>query len=175
MIISLLVYLDDPEGSLFFTQLRCGKDGRQFKMFKFRTMIMDAEKHLDELRDLNERDDIVFKIKNDPRITRFGKILRKTGLDELPQFLNVLLGDMSVVDPRPPLPSEVSEYNDRWMLRLKVRPGVTCTWQIAPNRDDIPSAKWLSMDIDYILDQSFLYDLKVIFMTVFAVFRGDGH
>lgn len=174
LLIALIVFIDDPKGSPIFSQERCGKNGRVFKFFKFRTMCVDAEDKLDNLLDSNESDGPVFKIKDDPRITRIGKVLRKTGLDELPQLVNILKGDMSIVGPRPPLPREVEQYNENQMKRLSVTPGLTCYWQIQPDRNDITFDEWVNFDIKYIEDMSFLTDWKIIFLTIKTIITFQG-
>lgn len=146
-IIAILIKVDDPKGPVFFSQERVGKDGRTFRMLKFRSMCVDAEDRLAELRELNEKTGPVFKIAEDPRITRVGKWLRKLSLDELPQFVNVLRSDMSVVGPRPALPNEVATYNDYQRQRLLVKPGLTCYWQTRRNRDSITFDEWVDMDL----------------------------
>jgi len=130
-LVAIVIYLDDPHGSPFYKQIRIGRHGEEFYMYKFRTMYVDADKRKAELMDQNEMDGPVFKIKDDPRITRLGKYLRKLSVDELPQLFNVLRGNMSLVGPRPPLPGEVEEYSDYHKLRLIVTLGITCDWQIA--------------------------------------------
>ncbi|MDD3333903.1 MAG: sugar transferase [Eubacteriales bacterium] len=172
--IMLLIFIDDPHGCPIFRQHRCGRGGKIFTMYKFRTMRADAVKLLDDLLDQNEMEGPAFKIKNDPRITRFGKLLRKTSLDELPQFWNILKGDMSLVGPRPPLPREVKMYDEYQFQRLYITPGLTCFWQIAPHRNDISFDDWLEMDIDYIIRRSFWLDVSILFKTVLAVFRLDS-
>ena len=137
-------------------------------------MVQDAEKLRYLLESQNEMDGPVFKIKKDPRITTIGKFLRKTGLDEIPQFFNVLMGDMSLVGPRPPLPSEVAQY-ERWQLRrLSMRPGITCIWQIMPNRNNITFDEWMKLDLQYIDSWSFRMDLILILKTFQAVAKGSG-
>ena len=174
LIIALIVIIDDRSASPVFTQKRCGKDGKIFNVYKFRTMCADAEKRLGDLAEQNEMDGPVFKIKNDPRITRVGKVLRSTSLDELPQFLNILKGDMSFVGPRPALPKEVSQYNDIHRLRLIVKPGVTCYWQIEPERNSISFDRWMELDRKYITERNLWIDIKIIFKTFFVVFRREG-
>ena len=173
-LVALAIFIDDPHGSPFFKQIRIGRHGEEFYMYKFRTMYVDAEKRKAELAEQNEMDGPVFKIKDDPRITRLGKILRKISVDELPQFFNVLKGDMSMVGPRPPLPNEVEEYRDYDKLRLIVTPGITCDWQIAENRNDIPFENWVEMDLNYIENRTTLGDLKIIFKTPFAMLSATG-
>lgn len=174
LICLVISFSEYPFGSPFYMQTRVGKGGKQFKMFKFRTMYKNADKLLDSLQHLNQKDGPVFKIKNDPRITKVGKILRKTSIDEVPQFINVLLGDMSLVGPRPPLPNEVSQYTEYQKQRLSITPGLTCIWQVHPNRDNISFDEWVEMDLDYIARRSWGLDLKLIAETVGAVFRADG-
>lgn len=147
VIIAILVKVDDPKGPVFFKQTRVGKNGREFEMLKFRSMCVDAEEKLADLKELNEKTGPVFKIAEDPRITRLGKWLRKLSLDELPQFINVLRSDMSVVGPRPALPNEVATYNDYQRQRLLVKPGMTCYWQTRRNRDSITFDEWVDLDL----------------------------
>ena len=174
LIISIAIFLDDPHGSPFYKQIRIGRHGKEFYMYKFRTMYVDADKRKAELMEQNEMDGPVFKIKDDPRITRLGKIFRKLSVDELPQLFNVLRGNMSLVGPRPPLPDEVAEYTDYEKLRLIVTPGITCDWQIADNRNDIPFDRWVEMDLNYIENRTTLGDLKIIFRTPFAMLSATG-
>lgn len=174
LIIALLVWLDDPKGSPIFTQKRCGRKGKEFDFYKFRSMYVDAESKLEELLEQNEMEGPAFKIKDDPRITRLGKVLRKTGLDELPQLVNILKGDMSIVGPRPPLPREVTQYNDYQMQRLMVTPGLTCYWQIQPHRNDLTFDEWMDLDVKYIYERSFWVDWKIILATVRTVLEGRG-
>lgn len=174
LIIALLVWLDDPKGSPIFTQKRCGRKGREFDFYKFRSMYVDAESKLEELLEQNEMEGPAFKIKDDPRITRLGKVLRKTGLDELPQLVNILKGDMSIVGPRPPLPREVAQYDDYQMQRLMVTPGLTCYWQIQPHRNDLTFDEWMDLDVKYIYERSFWVDWKIILATVRTVLEGRG-
>ncbi|OQX72519.1 MAG: hypothetical protein B6D61_13590 [Bacteroidetes bacterium 4484_249] len=162
------------KGPIFFKQKRVGLRGRTFLMYKFRTMVQNAEALQADLMDANEADGPVFKIKNDPRITKIGKFLRKSGLDELPQFINVLIGDMSLVGPRPPIPSEVEQY-ERWQLRrLSIKPGITCTWQIKPNRNSISFDDWMKMDLHYIDNWSNKIDLVLFFKTISTMLKGSG-
>ncbi len=174
LIVALVIFIDDPKGSPIFSQIRCGKSGKIFRMYKFRSMRVGAEKQLEGLLKDNEMDGPVFKIKNDPRITKVGKFIRKTSIDELPQLINILKGDMSIVGPRPALPREVELYNEYEAQRLLVTPGLTCYWQIQPNRNDISFIDWVKLDIRYINNRSFLTDWKIIFNTVKAVFTGQG-
>jgi exopolysaccharide biosynthesis polyprenyl glycosylphosphotransferase len=173
LLIGVLIKLTS-HGPVFFKQKRVGLRGRTFYMYKFRTMVFNAEALKESLITSNEADGPVFKIKNDPRITKIGKFLRKTGLDELPQFINVLIGDMSLVGPRPPIPSEVAQY-ERWQLRrLSMKPGITCTWQIEPNRNDISFNEWMKMDLNYIDNWSNKLDLVLFFKTIRTVVKGTG-
>ena len=174
LIIALIIYIDDPKGSPIFSQIRCGRDGKEFRFYKFRSMCVNAEEKLKELLDQNEMEGPAFKIKEDPRITKVGKVLRKTSLDELPQLWNILKGDMSIVGPRPALPREVEQYDDYLKQRLYVTPGLTCYWQIQPHRNDLTFEEWMELDIQYIQDRSFLTDWKIIFRTVGAVIGMDG-
>lgn len=174
LVLALLIYIDDPKGSPIFSQLRCGRDGKTFRFYKFRSMCVDAEARLDSLLKENEMDGPVFKIKEDPRITRIGHFIRKTSLDELPQLWNILKGDMSIVGPRPALPREVAQYTDYQRQRLYVTPGLTCYWQVQPNRNALSFEEWLELDLRYIRERSFLVDWKIIFLTVRAVLFGHG-
>ena len=173
-LLALVIYIDDPHGSPFFVQLRCGRDGKLFKMYKFRSMYVDAEDRLSEILEDNEMDGPAFKIKDDPRITRVGRIIRKISLDELPQLWNVLKGDMSIVGPRPALPREVEQYTEEQKQRMYVTPGLTCYWQIQPRRNDISFDDWMALDLQYIQERSFLVDWKIIFKTIGAVIRKEG-
>ena len=174
-IIAILVKVDDPKGPVFFSQERVGKDGRTFRMLKFRSMCVDAEDRLAELRELNEKTGPVFKIAEDPRITRVGKWLRKLSLDELPQFINVLRSDMSIVGPRPALPAEVATYDDYQRQRLLVKPGLTCYWQTRRNRASITFDEWVDLDLLYIKKCSAWSDLKLIIQTVGVVLTAQGN
>lgn len=174
LITALAVWVDDPHGSPIFKQLRCGRDGKTFQIYKFRSMYTDAEQRLGELLKDNEMDGPAFKIKDDPRITRVGSFIRKTSLDELPQLWNIFKGDMSIVGPRPALPREVEQYKDIWKQRMYVTPGLTCYWQIAPNRNDISFDDWMALDMKYIEERSFWTDWKIIFLTVGAVLGKQG-
>lgn len=174
LLTALVVFLDDPHGSPFFVQERIGRNGKPFKFIKFRSMVVNAEEKLDSLLDQNEMDGPVFKIKDDPRITRVGHFIRRCSIDELPQLVNILMGDMSIVGPRPALPREVEQYTDYQKQRLYVQPGLTCYWQIQPNRNSISFDDWMDLDIKYINERSFLVDWKIIFATVGAVLNGEG-
>lgn len=173
-VIALLIFLDDPHGSPIFAQKRCGRDGKIFTFYKFRSMVTDAESKLDELLQYNESDGFAFKIKDDPRITKVGRVIRHVSLDELPQLWNILKGDMSIVGPRPPLPREVERYNDYQRQRLYVTPGLTCYWQVRKDRYQLSFDEWVDLDIKYIQERSFFLDWKLIFLTVKAVLNGSG-
>jgi lipopolysaccharide/colanic/teichoic acid biosynthesis glycosyltransferase len=168
---TVLIWLDNP-GPIFFTQLRTGKGGRRFRMYKFRTMVTNAEELKQKYAHLNELTWPDFKITNDPRITRVGRILRKTSLDELPQIINVIKGDMSLVGPRP-TSFDVSTYAMRHTERLEVLPGITGLWQIG-GRSDVDFDERLSLDVEYIENQSLWLDIKILFHTVAAVFVQRG-
>jgi len=174
MLISILIKISS-KGPAVFKQERVGLRGRKFYIYKFRTMVQNAEELKSKLADLNESDGPTFKIKNDPRITFIGGILRKTGLDELPQLFNVVKGEMSLIGPRPPLASEVEKY-ERWHLRrLSVKPGITCTWQIIPNRNEVVFDKWMKLDIQYIDSWSIKKDLQLFMRTIKTVIYGTGY
>lgn len=175
LIVALVIYIDDPKGSPIFIQKRVGKDGKEFKMYKFRSMVVDAEARLKDLKNKNEKKGPVFKIKEDPRITRFGHFIRKTSIDELPQLVNIFKGDMSVVGPRPALPDEVKEYTRYERQRLLMRPGLTCYWQASDNRDDISFEDWMKLDVKYIKTCSVWVDIKLIIRTFKVVFTAQGN
>jgi lipopolysaccharide/colanic/teichoic acid biosynthesis glycosyltransferase len=161
-------------GPVFFTQTRVGKGGRLFRMYKFRSMHVNAEERMAELLAANEvAGGVIFKIKNDPRRTPIGSFMRTWSIDELPQLWNVLLGDMSLVGPRPPLPSEVQQYTLAQRQRLEALPGLTCTWQVS-GRCEIPFEKQVELDVEYIESQSISLDVKLLFQTVSAVFQRRG-
>ena len=174
LLISLAIVLDSPGDGAIFRQRRVGRDGKLFWLYKFRTMCPDAEEQLNELLSQNQMDGPVFKIEGDPRITRVGRFLRKTSLDELPQLLNVLRGDMSIVGPRPALPREVELYSDYQRQRLYVTPGLSCYWQIAPHRNEMSFGEWVALDLKYIQERSFWVDWKIIFLTVRAMLMKYG-
>ena len=171
LIVAILIKLEDPKGKIFFTQERNGQYPKTFKMYKFRSMVHNAEELLESLMDQNEQTGPVFKMENDPRITKVGKFIRKTSIDELPQLINVLKGDMSIVGPRPPIPHEVAQYNEYQMQRLSVRPGLTCIWQTS-GRNNVGFDEWVEMDIEYIENRNLWLDIKLIFKTVGVLF-GD--
>jgi exopolysaccharide biosynthesis polyprenyl glycosylphosphotransferase len=160
-------------GPLFFRQVRCGRNGRPFEMLKLRTMQADAEARKAELMQLNEMDGPVFKIRHDPRITTVGRALRRWSIDEIPQFLNVLKGDMSLVGPRPPVPVEVAEYATFDRRRLSMRPGITCLWQVS-GRNTIGFEGWVKLDLEYIDSWSLVNDLKILLRTIPAALKGTG-
>ena len=171
--ISLMIKIASP-GPILFTQKRVGLRGRHFNLYKFRTMIVDAEKMKKDLESENEVDGPVFKIKDDPRVTNIGKFLRKSGLDELPQLFNILKGEMSLIGPRPPLPSETQQYK-RWQLRrLSIKPGLSCFWQIQPDRNSIKFEQWMEMDLAYIDNWSLRLDLVIFIKTIKTVFIRSG-
>ncbi|MDB1807045.1 sugar transferase [Eggerthella lenta] len=177
IILCVAIRIESP-GNPLYSQKRVGRIGRNgevrtFDMYKFRSMHADADERLSELADLNEADGPLFKIKDDPRVTRIGKFIRKHSVDELPQFLNCLAGQLSCVGPRPPLPSEVAQYDERAMQRLSVKPGLTGYWQVR-GRSNTTFDDMVDMDLEYIEERSFLVDLKVIAKTVVAVFDAKG-
>jgi lipopolysaccharide/colanic/teichoic acid biosynthesis glycosyltransferase len=173
-VISLSILVVSP-GPVLYRQVRLGRNGRRFKVLKFRTMVMDADQKLEELRALNEADGPAFKIKNDPRIIPFvGTFLRKSSLDELPQLINVLKGDMSLVGPRPPIPGEVDEYEIWQRRRLSMKPGLTCLWQIAPRRNDLSFDQWMKLDLEYIDKWSLRLDFLLLVKTAGTVITGAG-
>lgn len=178
LIVALAVWIDSPGASPIFAQDRVGRDGKVFRFYKFRSMIPNAEDKLKDLLDQNEMEGPAFKIKDDPRITRVGRFIRKTSLDELPQLWNILQGDMSIVGPRPPLPREVAEYGEYENQRLLVTPGLTCYWQIQPHRNQLSFDEWVALDVKYIEDSCekgrFLVDWKIIFGTFGAVLGMNG-
>lgn len=171
--IAVVIKATSP-GPVFFRQERCGLNGRRFYIYKFRTMVANAEELQKQLLDQNEVDGPVFKMKNDPRVTSVGRFLRKTSLDELPQLINVLRGQMSLVGPRPPLPAEVEKYSPMQRRRLSMKPGMTCIWQVA-GRNNIPFEQWMKMDLNYIDNWSLQLDFKILFRTLSAVLQGTGH
>lgn len=173
LFIALLIRLTSP-GPALFHQVRVGLYGRHFNFLKFRSMYLDAEARRAGLQSQNESaDGVIFKMKNDPRVTPIGKFLRRTSLDEIPQLFNVLIGDMSLVGPRPPLPSEVREYTLEDRKRLNVKPGLTCIWQVS-GRSDIPFERQVSLDKEYIRSHGFLSDLAILLKTIPAILSGKG-
>lgn len=173
-IVALVIYIDSPGASPVFVQERLGKNGKIFNFYKFRSMIPDADRMVEDLMEQNEMDGPAFKIKNDPRITKVGTFIRKTSIDELPQLLNILKGDMSFVGPRPPLEREVVQYTEYQKQRLLVVPGLTCYWQVQPSRNELSFDEWIRLDLKYISERSFGTDIKILFKTIRAVFGMEG-
>jgi exopolysaccharide biosynthesis polyprenyl glycosylphosphotransferase len=169
LIVAILIKIEDPKGPIFFTQKRVGKNGREFNMYKFRSMVADAEDRLLELLKLNETTGAMFKMKNDPRITKIGRFIRKTSIDELPQLFNVLKGEMSLVGPRPPLIREVAEYTSYDKQRLLVTPGCTGLWQVS-GRSNIGFDEMVELDLKYIKKRNTWFDIMIIFKTVLLLF-----
>lgn len=174
LIIYLIIYLDDPHGNPIFSQIRIGKNGKAFRFYKFRSMVVNAEDLLAGLQNQNEMSGPAFKMKNDPRVTKVGRFIRKTSLDELPQLWNVLKGDMSLVGPRPPLPNEVEQYTEEQKKRLSVTPGLTCYWQVQPSRNDLDFGEWFELDMKYLRERSMKTDIKIIFQTILVVLHMEG-
>lgn len=174
LLIAIAIVIDDPHGGPIYVSRRCGKDGKEFNFYKFRSMCVDAEARQLKLYKYNEADGPVFKIKNDPRKTRIGSILRKVNLDELPQLFNVLCGHMSIVGPRPPIPNEVKQYTPYQMERLSVTPGLTCYWQVQPERNSLSFNQWVNWDIKYINERSFALDIKLVLKTILVVLKREG-
>lgn len=175
IVIAILIKISEPRGSVFFKQTRIGKDGKPFSMYKFRSMVVNAEELLAELQNRNEIEGAMFKIKHDPRITKIGKWIRKTSLDEMPQLWNVLKGNMSLVGPRPGLPQEVAQYTMYDRLRLLVLPGCTGLWQVS-GRNGLSFMQMVEMDLDYIGRRSLLFDMRLILKTfVVVVFPKDAY
>ena len=171
LIVAICIKIEDPKGKIFFSQVRNGLHGKEFNIYKFRSMVHNAEDLLEQLKSKNEMDGPVFKMKYDPRITKIGRIIRKTSIDELPQLFNILKGDMSLVGPRPPIPSEVNQYNDYQIQRLMGKPGLTCYWQIG-GRTNIDFDEWVELDLKYLKERNIFIDLKIIMMTI-PVLLGD--
>ncbi|WP_144560132.1 sugar transferase [Shouchella miscanthi] len=165
LVIAILIKYEDRKGPIFFKQVRVGKDGKEFYMYKFRSMVSNAEELLHDLLKQNEVSGHMFKMKDDPRVTRIGKFIRKTSIDELPQLLNVLKGDMSLVGPRPPLTREVAEYSSYHKQRLLVKPGCTGIWQVSA-RNDVGFEEMVEMDIQYIKERTILKDTILIIKTI---------
>ena len=171
--VSLLIKLTSP-GPIIFSQIRVGRFGRHFRFYKFRSMYTDAERRKEALLPGNQSaDGVIFKVRKDPRVTPFGRIIRKLSIDELPQLVNVLLGDMSLVGPRPPLPAEVRQYTLEDRKRLNVIPGLTCLWQIS-GRSDIPFSRQVKLDKEYIRSRSIRRDLRILLKTIPAILSGKG-
>lgn len=172
LLAAIAVLLSSP-GPIFFVQERIGRGGRPFRMYKFRSMSKDADEERDQHERANERSGPIFKIRRDPRITHVGRLLRKLSIDELPQLINVLRGEMSLVGPRPPLPGEFRRYRAREMQRLSVTPGMTCIWQVR-GRSEIDFSEWVELDLEYIRTWSLRLDLKLLLLTIPAVISGRG-
>jgi lipopolysaccharide/colanic/teichoic acid biosynthesis glycosyltransferase len=170
---AIAVKVSDPQGPVIFKQVRVGKNGKTFVMYKFRSMYADAEKRKKDLEEFNESNGPTFKMKNDPRIYPFGRIFRKFSLDELPQLFNILIGNMSIVGPRPPLPSEVEEYLPWHKMRLSVTPGLTCFWQVS-GRSEIGFEDWMRLDNQYVRHGNLGTDAQLVAKTFKVVFKGDG-
>lgn len=173
LIVAILMKKEEPKGPIFFSQTRVGKNEKKFKMFKFRSMCVDAEERLAELLMHNEVEGAMFKMKDDPRITKIGKFIRKTSIDELPQLWNVLKGDMSLVGPRPPLLREVAEYTTYDKQRLLVKPGCTGLWQVS-GRNEVGFDEMVELDIRYIKTLSISNDIKIIFKTIIIMIKPNG-
>lgn len=172
IIIGILIKLES-RGPIIFSQKRVGLNGEEFKMYKLRSMVSNAEELKEKLTEQNEMSGPMFKMKDDPRITKVGKFIRKTSIDELPQLINVLKGDMSLVGPRPSLPNEVKNF-ESWMLkRLNVKPGLTCYWQVM-GRNNIEFEEWMKLDIKYVNERNFWLDIKLIFKTFFVLFGDEN-
>lgn len=170
-IIIAIIIKTTSKGPVFFSQKRVGRNGKEFNMYKFRSMVVNAEELKEKLAAQNEMSGPMFKMKDDPRVTKVGKFIRKTSIDELPQLWNVLKGDMSLVGPRPSLPKEVAQF-DEWMYRrLEVKPGLTCYWQVS-GRNNIDFEDWMKLDVKYVEERNPWIDIKLIFKTVFVLF-GD--
>lgn len=172
-IITAIAIKLDSKGKVIFAQERVGYKGNKFKMYKFRSMVSDAEELKSKLLDKNEMSGPMFKMKEDPRVTKVGKFIRKTSIDELPQIFNVIKGEMSLVGPRPSLPNEVEQFEPWMMERLSVKPGLTCYWQVS-GRSDINFDDWMKLDVKYVRERNLLIDIKLILRT-FLVFFGDRH
>lgn len=170
-IIIAIIIKFTSKGPVFFSQRRVGRDGKEFKMYKFRSMVVNAEELKEKLVAQNEMSGPMFKMKDDPRVTRIGKFIRKTSIDELPQLWNVLKGDMSLVGPRPSLPKEVAQFEDWMYRRLEVKPGLTCYWQVS-GRNNIDFEDWMKLDIKYVDERNLWIDIRLIFKTVGVLF-GD--
>ncbi|MBD7963185.1 sugar transferase [Fictibacillus sp. Sa2CUA10] len=172
VVVAIAIKLEDPKGPIIFTQKRVGKNGKEFKMYKFRSMISDAENRLEDLLKFNETTGAMFKMKDDPRITNIGRLIRKTSIDELPQLWNVLLGDMSLVGPRPPLLREVKEYTKYDLQRLLVVPGCTGLWQVN-GRSDIGFNEMVELDLQYIRTRNLKLDFRIILKTIKVMIKPE--
>ncbi|QAA34746.1 sugar transferase [Clostridium manihotivorum] len=172
IVVSLFIKFES-KGPILFKQKRVGQDGREFEMYKFRSMVTNAEELKEKLKEKNEMSGPMFKMKDDPRITRVGRFIRRTSIDELPQLLNIFKGEMSLVGPRPSLPKEV-KYFEGWMLeRLVVKPGLTCYWQVS-GRNNIDFKDWMKLDIKYVRERNLWIDIKLIFKTIRVLFGDDN-
>ncbi|EOU1878370.1 sugar transferase [Clostridium perfringens] len=173
LIVAIAIKVEDSKGSILFSQKRVGQYGKEFNMYKFRSMVSNAEELKAKLMEQNEMSGPMFKMKHDPRITKVGKFIRKTSIDELPQLINILKGEMSLVGPRPSLPKEVAKF-ESWMLeRLEVKPGLTCYWQVM-GRNDIDFEDWMKLDVKYVHDRNLWLDIKLIFKTFFVLFGDES-
>lgn len=173
LIIAILIKIDDPKGPVFYSQVRVGIHGKKFKMYKFRSMVSNADELLQKLQEKNEVTGAMFKLKNDPRITKVGRVIRKYSLDELPQLINVIGGTMALVGPRPPLVNEVEQYTDYDKQRLLVKPGCTGLWQVG-GRNDVNFDEMVHLDLEYIQNRSFILDLKIIIKTFVIIIKPNG-
>ena len=173
VVVAILIKCES-KGGVIYRQIRVGKDGRHFNFYKFRSMFVDAEKRKSQILGQNESSDgVIFKMKKDPRITRVGRFIRKYSIDELPQLFNVLEGSMSLVGPRPPLPTEVAQYTLDERKRLHIKPGITCIWQVS-GRSDIPFKKQVLLDEQYIKNHGLLKDIAILLKTIPAILTGKG-
>lgn len=173
IILTAIAIKMDSSGPIFFLQVRVGQDGKLFKMYKFRSMVTNAENLLDKLKDKNEMSGPMFKMKEDPRVTKVGRFIRKTSIDELPQLFNVIKGEMSLVGPRPNLPTEVVKFTEFQKTKLLAKPGLTCYWQVM-GRSNIGFEEWMRLDIKYIEERNTWIDLKLIFRTFWVLFGDEG-
>ena len=173
LVVFIAIKLED-RGPVLYKSVRLTKDAKPFKMYKFRSMCLNAENMKKDLMDQNEMSGPAFKMKDDPRITKVGRILRKTSIDELPQLLNIFLGHMSIIGPRPPLPEEVAQYTPYQMHRLDVKTGLACYHECMGRSKEKDFDSWVESDLKYIRERNFLTDLKVIFLTIKVVLTGDG-
>lgn len=173
LIIAILIKIEEPKGPIFYSQIRVGRNGKKFRMYKFRSMCVDADKKLKKLLAKNEVEGAMFKMKDDPRITKVGKWIRKTSVDELPQLWNVLHGDMALVGPRPPLPRETATYSEYDKQRLYVQPGCTGLWQVS-GRNDVGFHEMVALDIEYIKTRNLWVDIKIMFKTVGIMIHPNG-
>lgn len=175
LLLGLAVAVRSDGGPAIYSQRRVGKNGKRFRIYKFRSMCVNADspEMLAKLAAMNEMDGPAFKIKNDPRITKVGRFIRRTSMDELPQLFNIFVGDMTIVGPRPPLESEVRQYTEYQMQRLQVKQGLTCYWQCS-GRNNINFDEWVELDLKYIRERSLWTDIKILFRTIPAVLSGDG-